>query len=69
MRNHRIFGASIRLTGIVLRLPVMLPVLALLGACGIGPQVKELPANYDLGPQRPMSRRIRASAPCCCCPA
>ena len=50
--NHRVFGAPVHLTSMVLRLLAVLPVLAFLGACGIGPQVKELPASYDLGPQR-----------------
>lgn len=45
MCTRRVLGASVRLTGMLL--------LGLLGACGIGPQVKELPASYDLGPQRP----------------
>ena len=52
MRNFPIFSAIVRLTRKALRLPALLPVVALLGACALGPQVKEPPASYDLGPQR-----------------
>lgn len=42
---------------------IVLPLLALVGACSIGPQAREPPTSYDLGPQRnhaPESTRIRA---------
>jgi cholesterol transport system auxiliary component len=52
MRNSPNFYAIFRLNSTVLRLATGLPLIAVLGACGIGPQVKEPPASYDLGPQR-----------------
>ena len=46
------FYAIVRFTSTALRLATALPLLALVGACAIGPQVKEPPASFDLGPQR-----------------
>jgi cholesterol transport system auxiliary component len=53
MRNPLNFGAIVRLASTAPRLAALLPVFAVLGACGIGPQVKEPPASYDLGPPHP----------------
>ena len=52
MRESSIIGAPFRFTSKALRLTALLPMVVLLGGCAIGPQVKELPASYDLGPQR-----------------
>lgn len=52
MGNRLDFGAMVRLASTAPRLAALLPVFAVLGACAIGPQMKEPPASFDLGPQR-----------------
>ena len=63
MRETNVLGALCGFTSKAPRLAALLPAVVLLGGCGIGPQVKELPASYDLGPQRAYVQenpRIRA---------